>query len=101
MATNLNAEFRFTPIVWESIVQAHERIRPRIHRTPVLTSATLNALAGVELFLKCENLQKTGSCKIRGATYAIFSLSNQEAARAVVTHSSGNPAGAVACAAGW
>ena len=46
MASHLNAEFRSTPIVWETIVQAHERIRPRIHRTPVLTSATLNALAG-------------------------------------------------------
>src|SRR5215468_1708743 len=101
MATNLNAEFRPTPIVWETIVQAHQRIRPRIHRTPVLTSATLNALAGVELFFKCENLQKTGSFKIRGATNAIFSLSNEEAERGVVTHSSGNHAAAVACAAGW
>ena len=101
MATNLNAEFRSTPIVWETVVQAHQRIRPRIHRTPVLTSATLNALAGVDLFFKCENLQKTGSFKIRGATNAIFSLSNEEAERGVVTHSSGNHAAAVACAAGW
>lgn len=101
MASHLNAEFRSTPIVWETIVQAHERIRPRIHRTPVLTSATLNALAGAELFFKCENLQKTGSFKIRGATNAIFSLSEEEAARGVVTHSSGNHAAAVACSAGW
>ena len=82
-------------------MQAHERIRPRIHRTPVLTATTLNALAGAELFFKCENLQKTGSFKIRGATNAIFSLSDGEAGRGVVTHSSGNHAAAVACAAGW
>ena len=88
-------------IEWKNIEEAHERIRPRIHRTPVLTSHSLNRLAGVELFFKCENLQKTGSFKIRGATNAIFSLSESEARRGVVTHSSGNHAAAVACAAGW
>lgn len=86
---------------WNSIVEAHDRIRPRIHRTPVLTSTSLNALAGAQLFFKCENLQKTGSFKIRGATNAIFSLSEEEAGRGVVTHSSGNHAAAVACAAAW
>lgn len=102
MATaNPSGEFLSTAIAWETIVKAHERIRPRIHRTPVLASASLNALAGVELFFKCENLQKTGSFKIRGATNAIFSLSEEEAVRGVVTHSSGNHAAAVACAAGW
>ena len=86
---------------WKAIVEAHERIRARIHRTPVLTSHSLNAMAGAQLFFKCENLQKTGSFKIRGATNAIFSLSDAEAKRGVVTHSSGNHAAAVACAAGW
>lgn len=90
-----------TPIDWNTIVQAHERIRPRIHRTLVLTSESLNTLAGAHLYFKCENLQKTGSFKIRGATNAIFSLSDEEARRGVVTHSSGNHAAAVACAARW
>jgi threonine dehydratase len=86
---------------WNAIVTAHERIAPRIHRTPVLTSASLNAMAGAELYFKCDNLQKTGSFKIRGATNAIFSLSEAEAAHGVVAPSSGNHAAAVACAAGW
>jgi threonine dehydratase len=86
---------------WNTIELAHERIRARIHRTPVLTSRSLNALTGTRLFFKCENLQKTGSFKIRGATNAIFSLSDEEARHGVVTHSSGNHAAAVACAAGW
>jgi len=86
---------------WNAIVEAHDRIRARIHRTPVLTSRSLNARTGAQLFFKCENLQKTGSFKIRGATNAIFSLSDEEAHRGVVTHSSGNHAAAVACAAGW
>jgi threonine dehydratase len=85
----------------KTIQEAHDRIRPRIHRTPVMTSRSLNAMAGAQLFFKCENLQKTGSFKIRGATNAIFSLSDEEARRGVVTHSSGNHAAALACAAGW
>lgn len=89
------------PIDWKKIVEAHERIRARIHRTPVLTSRSFNEMAGAELFFKCENLQKTGSFKIRGATNAIFSLTEEEARRGVVTHSSGNHAAAVACAARW
>ena len=97
----MSEEFKPGAIQWATIVEAHERIRPRIHRTLVLTSTTLSALAGAELFFKCENLQKTGSFKIRGATNAIFSLSDGEAGRGVVTHSSGNHAAAVACAAGW
>ena len=86
---------------WQTIVAAHERIRPRIHETPVLTSRSIDAMAGAELFFKCENLQKTGSFKIRGATNAIFLLSEEEAQRGVVTHSSGNHAAAVASAAAW
>lgn len=88
-------------ITWKTLNEAHERIRPRIHRTPVLSSTSLDELAGAQLFFKCENLQKTGSFKIRGATNAIFSLSDEEARRGVVTHSSGNHAAAVACAARW
>src|SRR5499433_2266417 len=86
---------------WQAISEAHERIAPRIHRTPVLLSATLDELTGAQLFFKCENLQKTGSFKIRGATNAIFSLSEEEASRGIVTHSSGNHAAAVSCAAAW
>ena len=100
-STNPSTDLPVTPIDWKTIEEAHERIRPRIHRTPVMTSRSLNAMAGAELFFKCENLQKTGSFKIRGATNAIFSLTDEEAARGVVTHSSGNHAAAVACAAAW
>ncbi len=91
----------FTPPHWRSILDAHARIAPRIHRTPVLTSASLDAMVGARLFFKCENLQKTGSFKIRGATNAIFSLSGAEVAHGIVTPSSGNHGAAVACAAGW
>jgi threonine dehydratase len=66
-----------------------------------LRSSTIDALCGTEIFFKCENLQKTGSFKIRGATNAIFSLSDEEAAHGIVTHSSGNHGAAVACAAAW
>src|SRR5882724_5840291 len=86
---------------WEAIEAAHARIALQIHRTPVLRLATLDAMCGAELFFKCENLQKTGSFKIRGATNAIFSLSDDEASRGIVTHSSGNHAAAVSCAAAW
>ena len=101
VAANASPEERITPIDWETISEAHERIRARIHRTPVLTSTTFNAMSGAELFFKCENFQKTGSFKIRGASNAILSLSQEEAARGVVTQSSGNHAAAVACAAAW
>ena len=86
---------------WETIVAAHARIAPHIHRTPVLTSSSLDAVTGAQLFFKCDNFQKTGSFKIRGATNAIFSLTEQEAARGIVTQSSGNHGAAVARAAGW
>jgi len=86
---------------WDAIQTAHQRIAPRIHRTPVLTAESLNKVADARLYFKCENLQKTGSFKIRGATNTIFSLSEQEIARGIVTQSSGNHGAAVACAAGW
>src|SRR5713101_2947996 len=92
---------RYQPPSWEAILAAHARIAGRIHRTPVLTSASLNAIAGARLFFKCENLQKTGSFKIRGASNAILSLTEEEAAKGIVTQSSGNHGAAVACAAAW
>jgi len=78
---------------------AHQRIRPYIHKTPVLTCAALNRIVDAKLFFKCENFQKTGAFKARGACNAVFSLSNREASRGVVTHSSGNFAAALASAA--
>jgi threonine dehydratase len=78
---------------------AHERIRPFIHRTPVLTCSAINALARVRVCFKCENFQKVGAFKIRGATNAVQSLADEAAARGVVTHSSGNHAAALALAA--
>jgi threonine dehydratase len=86
---------------WPAIEAAHERITARIHRTQVMHSATISGLCGADIFFKCENLQKTGSFKIRGATNAIFSLSDSEASRGVMTHSSGNHGAAIACAARW
>ena len=84
-----------------AVRDAHHRIAPRIHRTPVLTSRSLNDVAGAEIFFKCENLQKTGSFKIRGATNAVFSMSDEEAAHGVVAPSSGNHAAALSLAARW
>ena len=83
----------------ESIRAARYRIDPLIHRTPVLTSATLDAVSGRRLWFKCELFQKTGSFKFRGATNAVRMLSDAAAARGVVTHSSGNHAQALALAA--
>ena len=78
---------------------AADRIRGIVHRTPVMTCATLDQLAGKRLFFKCENLQKVGAFKYRGATNAVRTLTDAEAARGVVTHSSGNHAQALALAA--
>ena len=84
---------------FEDILAAHELIKPHIHRTPVLTNKSINALMGCEIFFKCENFQKVGAFKFRGATNAVFSLSREEAAAGVGTHSSGNHAAALALAA--
>src|SRR5260370_4128633 len=91
----------YQPPSWEAILAAHARIAPRIHRTPVLTSSSLNAMTGAQLFFKCENLQKTGSFKIRGASNAILSLTENQVSKGIVTQSSGNHGAAVACAAAW
>jgi len=83
----------------DTIRSADERIRPYIHRTPVLTSERLDKASGASLFFKCENFQKTGAFKARGATNAVFSLDDAAAQRGVATHSSGNHGAAVARAA--
>ncbi|MFM8744199.1 MAG: pyridoxal-phosphate dependent enzyme [Cytophagales bacterium] len=83
-------------ITKQSIEQAHERIQPYIERTPVLTSASLNELAGCQLYFKCENFQKVGAFKARGATNAALKLSKEERANGLATHSSGNHAQAIA-----
>ncbi len=83
----------------QAIRAAAERIRPYAHRTPVLTCSSLDDMAGAELFFKCENLQKVGAFKFRGAANTVFSLSEDEASRGVATHSSGNHAQALALAA--
>jgi len=100
-ATTSTSTSAYANLTWQAIVEAHARIQPRIHRTPVLTSASLDAMTGARLFFKCENFQRTGSFKIRGASNAILALSEQEAARGIVTQSSGNHGAAVACAAAW
>jgi threonine dehydratase len=83
----------------DAIRGAHARIRPYIHRTPVLTSSRLNAASGGSLFFKCENFQKVGAFKARGATNAVFALDEATARRGVATHSSGNHAAALSRAA--
>src|ERR1700754_2035463 len=83
----------------DAIRRAHDRIRPHIHRTPVLTSERLDAASGASLFFKCENFQKVGAFKARGATNAVFALDDETARRGVATHSSGNHGAAVARAA--
>ena len=89
------------PVTLADIRAAHARIAPHIHRTPVLTSASLDEISGAQLFFKCENLQKTGSFKIRGATNAVFSLTDEQAKNGVAAPSSGNHAAALSQAARW
>lgn len=83
----------------QTIAAAHARIDPYIHRTPVLTSQSIDTVAGTSLFFKCENLQRVGAFKMRGAANAVLSLSTEERAMGVATHSSGNHAQALAAAA--
>ena len=86
-------------LTWQLIEDARERITGKVSVTPVLTSNTLDALAGARLHFKCENLQKGGAFKARGATNAVFALSETQARRGVATHSSGNHGAALARAA--
>jgi len=97
-ATDTAAE-REIAVDLATVRAAHARILPHVHRTPVLTSRSLDAVAEATLFFKCENLQKVGAFKARGACNAVFSLDDAEARRGVVTHSSGNHGAAVAWAA--
>lgn len=83
----------------DDVRAAAERIAPHVHRTPVITSRAIDAWCGARVTFKCENLQRAGAFKMRGATNAVFSLSDDEARRGVVTHSSGNHAAALALAA--
>lgn len=83
----------------DAVRQAQARIAPYVHRTPILTSRLINAAVGAELFFKCENFQRAGVFKARGAFNAVMALADEQAARGVVTHSSGNHAAAVALAA--
>ncbi|MEM0946767.1 MAG: beta-hydroxyaspartate dehydratase BhcB [Pseudomonadota bacterium] len=85
---------------FQDVLDAHARIEPHIHRTPVLTSSYFNDLVGAELFFKCENFQKAGAFKVRGASNAVFGLSDAMAERGVATHSSGNHALSLSYAAG-
>ena len=83
----------------ETLLSCHEKIKPFIHRTPVMKSRLLNEMAGAEVFFKCENFQRMGAFKMRGAAHAIVNLSDEQKARGVVTHSSGNFAQGVSLAA--
>ncbi len=85
--------------VYADVVKAHEIVQKYAHRTPVLSSSGINKMVGAELYFKCENFQKVGAFKFRGACNAVFSLSEAEAAHGVGTHSSGNHAAALALAA--
>jgi threonine dehydratase len=84
---------------FEEVRRAAERVRGHVHRTPVVTSATLDRELGTRAFFKCENLQKVGAFKARGAVNAVLSLSEEAASRGVITHSSGNHGAALAYAA--
>jgi threonine dehydratase len=87
------------PPTFDDLLEASQRIRPHVHRTPLMTCRAIDRAAGCQLVFKCENLQKVGAFKARGASNAVLSLSPQEAARGVATHSSGNHAAALAWAA--
>ncbi len=84
----------------DHVKAAHERIKPYIHETPIFTSSYFNKLTGAELFFKCENFQKAGAFKVRGASNAVFGLSDEMAEKGVATHSSGNHALSLSYAAG-
>ena len=84
---------------YQDMLEAHERIKPHIRRTPIRTSDYLNDLTGAQIFFKCENFQEPGAFKVRGATNAVFGLDEAQAAKGVATHSSGNHASCLSYAA--
>lgn len=92
-------KFRSLPITYDDIVQAHERVRDQAHHTPVLTSETANRISGAELFFKCENFQRMGAFKFRGAYNALSQFTPEQKRQGVVAFSSGNHAQAIALSA--
>src|SRR5690554_3131064 len=97
--TNARLNTMNNEISLDAIVQAHTRIQPYLHRTPVLTSKTIDKLTGASLFFKCENFQKIGAFKARGGMNAILQVAANKEGKAITTHSSGNHAQAIAFAA--
>ncbi|RPA66957.1 pyridoxal-phosphate dependent enzyme [Cyclobacteriaceae bacterium YHN15] len=93
----MNEDMKFTSL--EEIKAAHKRIQPFIHRTPIMKSEAINQIAGCEIFFKCENFQKVGAFKARGAANAVAKLTEEQKKNGVATHSSGNHAAALARAA--
>ena len=89
----------FSDMQQKDLLECHKRIAPFIHRTPVLSSRLLNDRAGAQVFFKCENFQRMGAYKMRGATNAILLLTDAQKSKGVVTHSSGNFAQALSLAA--
>ena len=83
----------------EALLEVHNRVKPYIHRTPVLSSELINEISGCKVYFKCENFQKMGAFKMRGAANAISKLSDEQKNKGVVTHSSGNFAQALSLAA--
>jgi threonine dehydratase len=83
-------------ITKQAIMEAHERIKPYVHRTPILTSESINVIAGCSIFFKCENFQKVGAFKARGAMNAALQLTDAQRSKGIATHSSGNHAQAIA-----
>jgi threonine dehydratase len=93
-------EFRYMKIpLWKDVLEAHVRISSLVRRTPVLRSESINRVTDSDIHFKCENFQKAGAFKYRGACNAVFSLTDKEARQGVATHSSGNHAAAIALAA--
>ena len=83
----------------KNLIDCHNRIKPFIHNTPVLTSSYINEITGADVYFKCENFQKMGAFKMRGAANAILRLSDEQKSNGVITHSSGNHAQAISLAA--
>jgi threonine dehydratase len=96
----MESVFGAPDLTFEHVLQARERIAPYIHNTPILTSSYLNERIGAELFFKCENFQKAGAFKVRGACNSVFGLTDDDATHGVATHSSGNHALSLSYAAG-
>ena len=95
----MTAQTALSKLTKQDFLATHQRIFNYIHRTPVMTSQTINRMSGAEVYFKCDNFQKMGAFKMRGATNAILNLTDGQRAKGVATHSSGNFAQAVALSA--